>query len=247
MDPAIIDCFGGLGNVLWQWSSIKKKWQDSGSDSLILQSGVLRAQELKDKWLNFPVCSNPARKAFAKYYQSPEWLLPPEEYCELFKPSVLKTQACQEALDAKLVIHVRGADFKRSPHHLKSRQTGKTVTDALRRLNLGALTKGDIVIVTDDEEEAASVTKLDPIILSVADPVQAWANMYYAKNLLISPGSTFSWWAGYLGKHDNVFMPVGTWPCDFGHMAFDETSVQSSFLLLPPKIYRTCLWHCCTA
>jgi hypothetical protein len=241
-----IHCWGGFGNVLWQWKAVREQWKESNAERCELICSQNRYRDLGNLWLQLPVTSytgvEPLKEI--RWYQSPNNLLPPDAYRELIKPEVFSLEPCAAVKEAKLVIHVRWGDFAISPPHQRSWQTFDAIMDSVRRLSLNELNAKDVVIVTDDIKAVQAAFSFPATVITSKDPRMDWVNMLYAKNLVISPGSTFSWWAGYLGTHDNVFLPVGTWPCDFGYLAEDPTSSQTSYELVPPKEWRTCAWHC---
>ena len=144
-----------------------------------------------------------------------------------------------------LVIHHRGCDFKTSPLHRKCTLGMDAVNHAIDKLRASSKVYRNrnikVLVVTDDY---ADVERTYPgmAIVSHDNPVNDFATMLQAKNLLIYPGSTFSYWAGYLGYQEHVYLPVFNWPCD-NFDIYDLTSASTSEDLVFPGatvLYDTC-------
>lgn len=176
------------------------------------------------------------------YYQHSRWLVDKD----IILKNVLKDMP--ESSMAKkydLVIHHRGCDFRTSPLHRKCILGKATVEQAISKLKESYKCYRNrnikVLVVTDDYEDAEEAYP-DMAIVSSENPVNDFATMLQAKNLLIYPGSTFSYWAGYLGYQEHVYMPVYNWPCD-NFDIYDLTSASTSEDLVFPgatALYTTC-------
>ena len=82
------------------------------------------------------------------YWQNPQWLLQAHVIKEYVLAEGVPTHARKEALKRKLLVHVRGTDFLRSPAHAQSRAAQKYIDAALDTLR--DVDHGDVALVTDD-------------------------------------------------------------------------------------------------
>lgn len=121
------------------------------------------------------------------------------------------------------VIHVRGADYFT---YFKD----KDVVLGASHIKACAAALGfkveECAIVTDDTAYVGSLG-LKPKSVISGTAVDDFGIMANARHLVMSP-STFSWWAGFIGYHDKVVMPVGVGPWDAGVMKKDLISAQSN-------------------
>lgn len=122
------------------------------------------------------------------------------------------------------VVHVRGGDyltfFKKSADVITIGENwlikfAEKFNCELHELN----------VVTDDVNFVKSF-KL-PVNVISGDAAYDWLLLANAKKLAMSP-STFSWWAGFLGRHDKVLMPIGVGPWDNGILDKDKHSAHSN-------------------
>lgn len=149
-------------------------------------------------------------------WQSLEFM-PPREICrELFKVPA------HDVVDDP-VIHVRGSDYLTFFGDADVKATGDRVLMCAEGLGAGI---GECVIVTDDPYYVRSLG-LSPRRIVSGSVVEDFALMASACRLAISP-STFSWWAGFLGRHDDVVFPQGFGPWDAGVLDADEFSAHSN-------------------
>lgn len=150
----------------------------------------------------------------SSYWQSLKCIPSREECRKIFNVPVA-------ADPGKPVLHLRGEDYKNlSGDNTVSR---KVIDKAAERLNCNV---GDFIVCTDDPEFAKSLGIKDEQITH-ASPWDDFTLMCSAKKLVISP-STFSWWAGYLGKHELVLFPDGFGPWDNGLLSSDPYGAKSN-------------------
>lgn len=229
---------GGLGNCLWQICGAYACRPEEGH-ALKFAAYDPAAKESLSKFIRPDRHGAPdSCTAPIGYWQNPKWLLSPATIREHVLCEPVGTHARKEVANFGLIVHVRGGDFLRSPAHNQSRAAQKYVDAALASL-LG-VRHDDVAIVTDDlQYVAATFGSRYPVLGDHNDARVAFYTLCQAKNLLISPGSTFSWWAAYLGSHDHVLFPAKTWPQDVGALDLDITSCNSGVGLIPKACRRT--------
>lgn len=235
---------GGIGNILFYVSAFISTYKfipkivPLGLAETKSCSRFIRPENIvaANKAYLRPECFN------NMYYQHSRWLVDKD----IILKHVLKDMP--ESSMAKkydLVIHHRGCDFKTSPLHRKCTLGIDTIEYAMGKLKASSKAyrnRSIKVLVVTDDYEAAEEAYPGMAIVSSDNPVTDFSTMLQAKNLLIYPGSTFSYWAGYLGTHNNVYMPVFNWPCD-NFDIYDITSASNSEDLVFPGatvLYDTC-------
>lgn len=123
------------------------------------------------------------------------------------------------------VIHVRGGDYltyfnKPSEKITLSRTAIEKIVEKF------GCTAEECIVVTDDVNYVKSLgLNFKQIRCSTA--FNDFTYMCNAKRLAISP-STFSWWAGFLGDHEEVLFPIGTGPWDNGILDKDKHSAHNN-------------------
>lgn len=215
---------GGIGNILWQISARAKRF---GIHNLHVIPGNKHAADVCDRWLNEEIISVGGDNAghIEGYFQDRYWLCPSNIVKRWLNLDVDMPESLKRF---KLVVHVRGGDFLTSPAHQQCRQRLFYIKQICKT---HGLTKEDVLIVTDDINAARDSLGTGWHCYTAKDDIQAFKIMMQAEILLVMPGSTFSWWAGYLnegGKEGGiVYVPIGNWPCDVGALR-DVTSAQQS-------------------
>lgn len=221
---------GGIGNILWQISARAKRF---GLENLAIIPGDKHAADVCDRWLNKKLISigEINEGHIDGYFQDKYWLCPSAEVKSWLNLDV-DVDVPESLKQFKLVVHVRGGDFLTSPAHQQCRQRLSYIKYICK---IHGLTKEDVLIVTDDVNAARDSLGAGWHCYAVKDDIQAFKTMMQAEILLVMPGSTFSWWAGYLnegGKEGGiVYVPTGNWPCDIGALR-DVTSAQQSSTLV---------------
>lgn len=219
---------GGIGNILWQISARAKRF---GIHNLYVIPGNKHAADVCERWLNKEIISVGGDNAghIDGYFQDKYWLCPSATIKRWLNLDIDIPESLKRF---RLVVHVRGGDFLTSPAHRQCRQSLSHIKYICR--NHG-LTKEDVLIVTDDINAARDSLGTGWHCYAVKDDRQAFKIMMQAEILLVMPGSTFSWWAGYLnegGKDGGIiYVPTGNWPCDIGALR-DVTSTQQSSALV---------------
>lgn len=149
-------------------------------------------------------------------WQSLEYIPSREECRNIFKVPSYKV------LDN--VVHVRGGDYL-----TYFKKTAETITIGKEWLLKIAHEFGcaieELNVVTDDIRLVKSFNL--PVKIISNDIVSDWLTLANAKKLAISP-STFSWWAGFLGKHEQVLIPEGIGPWDLDVLKNDPYSAHSN-------------------
>lgn len=219
---------GGIGNILWQVSARAKRF---GIHNLHVIPGDIYTAGVCDRWLNKEIISvgETNEGHIDGYFQDKYWLCP----SAIVKSWLNLDVDVPESLKRfKLVVHVRGGNFLTSSAH---RQCHQSLSHIKYICKVHELKKEDVLIVTDDINSARDSLGTGWYCCIIKDDRQAFKIMMQAEILLVMPGSTFSWWAGYLherGKErDLVYIPVGNWPCDIGALR-DITSAQQSSALV---------------
>ena len=190
-----------------------------------------------------------ANKAYSRpecfnnmFYQHSRWLVGRDVILKNVLRDIPKSSMVKKY---DLVIHHRGCDFRTSPLHRKcilGKDAVEHTVDKLKASSKDYRNRNIKILVVTDDYEAAAEAYPDMAVVSSENPVSDFATMFHAKNLLIYPGSTFSYWAGYLGNHENVYMPVFNWPCD-NFDIYDITSASNSEDLVFPG--ATVLYDIC--
>ena len=219
---------GGIGNILWQISARAKRF---GIEHLVIIPGDKHADTVCNRWLNKKLISvGKTNEGFIEgYFQDSYWLCPSATVKSWLNLDVDVPELLNQF---KLVVHVRGGDFLTSSAHKQCRQRTsyiKHICEAHR------LSESDVLIVTDDINTARDSLGIGWHCCVIEDDRRAFKIMMQAEILLVMPGSTFSWWAGYLneGRKEGctVYVPIGNWPCDVGALR-DVTSAQQSSTLI---------------
>lgn len=235
---------GGIGNILFYVSAFISTYKcipkivPFGAAGANACARFVRPEHIvaANKAYLRPECFN------NMYYQHSRWLVDKDI---ILKNVLVDIPESSMAKKYDLVIHYRGCDFKTSPLHRKCTLDVDTVEHAMDKLKASSkyYRNRDIkVLVVTDDYEAAKEAYPGMDIVSSDNPVTDFATMLQAKNLLIYPGSTFSYWAGYLGYQEHVYLPVFNWPCDNFDM-YDLTSAGNSEDLVFPGatvLYGTC-------
>lgn len=219
---------GGIGNILWQISARAKRF---GLENLVIIPGDKHAADVCNCWLNKKLISVGAinEGPIEGYFQDKYWLCPSNIIKNWLNLDVEVPEAIKRF---KLVVHVRGGDFLTSPAHQQCHQKLSYIKYICK---VHELSNEDVLIVTDDINATRDSLGTGWHCCAVKDDRQAFKIMMQSELLLVMPGSTFSWWAGYLnegGKEGSiVYVPVGKWPCDVGAL-LDVTSTQQSKTLV---------------
>ena len=224
---------GGLGNVLWQICGAYACRPDEGH-SLRFAAYDPAAKAAMDGFVKKERCVSAGNGCInpAGYWQNAKWLLPPDTIREHILRESVTEHACKEVDNFSLIVHVRGGDFLYSPAHRYSRIGQKYIDAAIDMLP--GIKHCDVALVTDDLRYAREVFgNRYPVLGDNGDARVAFHTLCCAKNIVISPGSSFSWWAAYLGTHEHVFFPAQTWPQDIGALDRDITSCTSGIKLVP--------------
>ena len=150
-------------------------------------------------------------------FQHARWLAPKF----LFRDRVLKLVSDNDlASDYDLVVGVTGA-FGVTEAKYKE-YIDKAISN-LPDINIESKKKSDIrvLIVAGPYQKINPSSGYEVRQVGIAD---AWSIMFRAKNLLIYPDSFLTYWAGYLGYHDRVFMPTYGWEFIPNQYQLDLTS-----------------------
>jgi len=133
------------------------------------------------------------------------------EYIELLRSSLLHDKEIkQSSNDDELVIHIRGTDYRNGNVHIED-QVYFEILNELSFKKMSIVTDDiDLEIVKQLCYNGASLITLNNTTnrgngLNEYE-MHDFVYMLSAKNLLISQ-STFSWWAAFLGKQQNVYVP----------------------------------------
>lgn len=229
---------GGLGNILWYISAFINTYRFVPK---IIPLGTTRAgnhtsaPSIARKFLKPDLIVDGegtiARMSCIdnRWYQHKRWLVDKD----IILNDVLnldKNINTNIANKYDLVIHHRGTDFKTSPAHTQCILKQSDIDHVLDKLRASSKKyrgrKLSVLVVTDDYKDASDKYPGYAIIHN-EDAAVDFAIMLRAKNLLIYPGSTFSYWAGYLGEHENVYLPAFNWPYDTCDI-YDLTSASTS-------------------
>lgn len=219
---------GGIGNILWQISARAKRF---GTHNLHIIPGDKHAADVCNRWLNKKLISvGEINEGFIDgYFQDKYWLCPSVTVKSWLNLDVDVPESLKQF---KLVVHVRGGDFLTSPAHQQCRQRLSYIKYICRAHGLN---NEDVLIVTDDINAARDNLGTGWHCCTIKDDRQAFKIMMQAEILLVMPGSTFSWWAGYLNEGGSegsiIYVPTGNWPCDIGALR-DVTSTQQSSTLV---------------
>lgn len=228
----VVGLVGGLGNCLWQICGAYSCRPEEGHDLKFVAYGDAAKHALttfvkKERYASSGICTVPSG-----YWQNPKWLLAPDVVREHILSEAVTAHARKETDTFHLIVHVRGGDFLRSDAHKASRATQHLIDKAIDACP--GISHKDVAIVTDDLQYVGETFgQRYPVLGDRGDARVAFHTLCCAKNLLISPGSTFSWWAAYLGKHEHVLFPSRVWPQDIGALDRDITSCTSGLDLVP--------------
>ena len=219
---------GGIGNILWQISARAKRF---GLENLVVIPGDKHAADVCNHWLNKKLISvgTTNKGPIEGYFQDKYWLCPSNVIKNWLNLDVVAPDYTKRF---KLVVHVRGGDFLTSSAHRQCRQNISHIKYICR---VHGLSNEDVLIVTDDINAVRNSIGTGWHCCNVKDDRQAFKIMMQAEILLVMPGSTFSWWAGYLNEGGEegglIYIPIGNWPCDVGAL-LDVTSTQQSKTLV---------------
>lgn len=228
----VVSLAGGLGNCLWQICGAYSCRPEEEHDLKFTADGNAARNALttfvkKERYVHYGAYTAPIG-----YWQNTKWLLPPDIVRERILSEDVTAHARKEVDVFPLIVHVRGGDFLRSAAHQSSRATQQLIDKAVDACP--GLSHKDVAIVTDDLQYVGETFgQRYPVLGDKGDARVAFHTLCCAKNLLISPGSTFSWWAAYLGKHERVLFPSRVWPQDIGALDYDLTSCTSGRDLVP--------------
>lgn len=237
-NDTVVGLVGGLGNCLWQICGAYSCRPEEGHDLKFVAFGEAAKHALmtfvkKERYAYSGICTAPAG-----YWQNTKWLLPPDVVREHILSEDVTARARKEVDVFPLIVHVRGGDFLRSEAHMASRAAQYIIDKAIDACP--GLSHKDVAIVTDDLQYVGETFgQRYPVLGDGGDDRVAFHTLCCAKNLLISPGSTFSWWASYLGSHDHVLFPSKIWPQDIGACDRDITSCTSGLDLVPDSCRET--------
>lgn len=229
---------GGLGNILWYISAFINTYRfvpkvipwDFPRASKNTKTSYIARKFLKPDLVVDKEGTRARMSCIDNYwYQHKRWLVDKDiilnEVLNLDKD--INTNIADKY---DLVMHHRGADFKTSPVHTQCTLKQADIDHVLDKLRASSKKyRGrnlSVLVVTDDYEDA-SAKYPNYAIIHNEDAAIDFAIMLKAKNLLIYPGSTFSYWAGYLGDHENVYLPAFNWPWD-NFDIYDLTSASTS-------------------
>lgn len=229
---------GGLGNILWYISAFINTYRFVPKIISLNTSGTndgRRALRMTHKFLKPDLIGQPADSIAIMscidncWYQHKRWLV--DKNIILNEVLNLDKDIDTSIADKyDLVIHYRGTDFKTSPVHMQCALKQADIDHVLDKLRASSKKyrgrKLSVLVVTDDYKEAIIKYPKYAVIHNEDEAVD-FSILLRAKNLLIYPGSTFSYWAGYLGDHENVYLPAFNWPWD-NYDIYDLTSASTS-------------------
>lgn len=121
-------------------------------------------------------------------------------------------------------VHIRGTDYGTSFHRFMDDARPKADI-ILRCIRAAGTTPDKAVALTDDPAYAEGLGIGFAGIYSNS-PMDDFLTLVHAPRIVMSP-STFSWWAGYLGRHERVVFPRNIWPHDHGVLDNDPTSAHT--------------------
>lgn len=221
-----VSMYGRLGNNLFELSAGMKYfgYDSNGNPNFTaltfeIRHGLLLRRMIKHiNFMEFPIGNTGRLLGRNAYYQSPKWLVAPRrmrKYVDIITP--------EDVHDC--IVHIRGDDYMQFPEHKASITTRPWILAAIKQLGFKP---SDCVVCTDDP---ALASLLLPEAQNVSRSTKYdFGQMCHAKNLVMS-ASTFSWWAGYLGKARRIVFPR-MWAKDYGSMEWDRTSVKNSLELM---------------
>lgn len=228
----VVRVVGGIGNILFQMSAATMLRPELYAEERIKFAGANKESHLvlatyikEDMIAPFNTQAPTANPV--GYWQHVRWVPDAHPMHAWFKDPI-PTKAHVKAVDMfDLHVHIRGGDFLKSAAHKSCRMGESTILQAMDTLDIDT---SKVLIVTDDFSYVKSLLGTKYAVLGSLDPIVAFHTMCKSRNLIIYPGSTFSWWAARLGSqwHSNVFFPATGWPHDglFGYQ--DITSAYSS-------------------
>lgn len=217
---------GQLGNWLFHTAAAIKRYGkvDNVYNTYLKYEEWKKAKPLWESLTNIPVFFGTKNgKQIINDTSVSNWqslkVIPSREECrKIF--NVKSVEPCKSP-----VIHVRGTDyftfFKMGEDEISlGRNSIVKIAD-----KFGCTTE-DCIVVTDDIKYVESLGLKFKDIISKS-PYEDFIFMANAERLCIS-NSTFSWWAGFLGMHKQVLIPIGVGPWDMKTLSYDKFSAQSS-------------------
>lgn len=218
---------GQFGNWLFHTAAAIKKY---GNVDNIVNRGIHYNEYIKSNILWKAITDIPATY-FSQYkgkdvkndakisnWQSLSEIPSREECRKIFK--IKKLEPCKDP-----VIHIRGGDYFTffNIANDKISISKKSIYKIAEKFNC---LPEDCVIVTDDKKYVEGLgIKFKQIVSN--SPLEDFMFMANAERLAISP-STFSWWAGFLGYHKQVLVPIGIGPWDMGVLDNDQHSAHKN-------------------
>lgn len=238
MNTPLLPVNGGIGNLLFRIAAYIKIYKaapvlvpqhqkslDAIKAFLNINYALVRPEDT-----SFPFCNISWHHCF----QHIQWIT--EAAVEYIKAHI-KTPGDDSYMDRvgqyDLLIHYRGTDFLTSPVHKHCRLTIDSIQQAMALTGVSDGSK--VLVVTDDPDNVPnSYRELGFDIYSSGDALTDFYMLMRARNLLIHPGSTFSWWAGVLGGVEDrkVIMPIFNWP--FSKQSTDITAATCGRDILFP-------------
>lgn len=237
-DRAAMYVIGGLGNILWYVSAFINTYKFVPKVIPLCTPGASNSRRALHMVRTFlkPDLIVDEEGAIARmscvdnrWYQHKRWLVDKDIILNevLNMDKGINTNIADKY---DLVIHHRGTDFKTSPTHTQCALKQADIDHVLDKLRASSKKyrgrKLSVLVVTDDYKDASAKYPNYAVIHNEDEAVD-FSILLRAKNLLIYPGSTFSYWAGYLGDHENVYLPVFNWPWD-NYDIYDLTSASTS-------------------
>lgn len=216
---------GGIGNILWQLTARISRY---GLYNISLIPGNIKARSVINSWINKDVvnCLPVSEGPIEGYFQDPYWLTDKDVLRRCINlPEDIDTSPVKHF---KLVAHLRGKDFLTSQAHQTCIMHPRYIQEVM---DICELQQDNVLIITDDIECVRPAIGTGWNVIATRNDKRAFAIMMQAQYLLTMPGSTFSWWAGYLGQQEKVFIPIGTWPCDMGYLKEMSSCQDSGFFV----------------
>lgn len=153
-------------------------------------------------------------------FQHKRWLAP--RY--LFRDKLLRPVARNIEADKYDLVAATDVVFWSFASEYYKEQIEKAISYILK-CDTSGKSKDDIKVLVLVEQNPSKdlLELLSDYDVKYVELKDKWSIMFHAKNLLVLPEGLLTYWAGYLGYHEHVFITTYGWMCD-GHTSTDMTS-----------------------